>query len=250
MVTDFASIISRLNVSAEKFVQDGRGVDAPVPDELVVRWMEWMSKKGFVFTEKTVKLLRIYLSNKSHGMFLCGGVGIGKTFFFATLGIPILNLKYATHKTVDEIYTALELHQHRDILVDDIGDETKMSDYGVKKEILSDILDARCQTLNRTHFTSNISDAEIRARYGDRVWDRLAQLAKMYHLIDMESRRTMNSLRMAENTFENFFKHPVWPSCRRHCYGWDDENCCCAKNVKREPDERTWESCARRHGFY
>lgn len=250
MALDFATIMSRLNVSAEKFVQEGRAEDKPVSDEQVVKWMEYMSKKGFVFTDKTLKLLRIYLTNRSHGMFLCGGVGIGKTFFFATIGIPILNLKYATRKSVDEIYEALELHQNHDILVDDIGDETKISDYGVKKEILSDVLDARCQTLKRTHFTSNIADGEIRARYGDRVWDRLAQLAKMYNLVGMESRRTMNSLRMAENTFENFFKHPLWKVCRQHCYGWDDANCCCVKKVKREPDERTWESCARRNGFY
>ncbi len=263
MMLSIADIMARLN--ADALARKPSTEKKQVTDDELVQKMEAMSKKGYIFSDKSVMMLRKFMECNLHGLIVMGEVGVGKTYFFHTVGLPILSLSYATRKHFEDVYRALEWWQNYDILVDDIGSEEKMTDFGKRKEILADIVDSRIQTDAKTFFTANLIKSEdpnmkddvwtwsvLEGRYGSRVIDRIKQLATTICWRG-ESKREANGNRMDADAFERIFKHPVWTACKRNCSGWrynDEFNCAmCADKVKVEPTLSNWRRCAYRHGY-
>lgn len=144
------------------------------------------------------------------GLFLCGGVGIGKTtlmeFFHrnqkASYRIvscrdiesayastdPAIGGEKAIHQYSFNFQVAVNSNPFGHVMYgycfDDLGTEVVGKHYGKEKEVMIEVL------LNRydkhieffmTHMTTNLSSQEIKDRYGMRVFDRMRE---MFNIID------------------------------------------------------------------
>lgn len=153
------------------------------------------------------------------GLLLCGGVGIGKTtlmeFFqrnqkasYRIVSCRDIESAYASsdkdtggekaiHQYSENFKVALNSnpfgHQMVGYCFDDLGTEVVGKHYGKEKEVMIEVL------LNRydkhveffmTHVTTNLGSDEVRARYGDRVFDRMREMFNIIDFpVDAKSRR-------------------------------------------------------------
>ncbi|MGE4300862.1 MAG: hypothetical protein AB7F40_04575 [Victivallaceae bacterium] len=144
-------------------------------------------------------LCRLGASEVEHtskrGLFLRGDPGIGKTLgvklLAASFGWVMLHVSeivgfYKRHPCYEEwegYCRALELGvTPRTMVIDDLGvEDFPMNDYGTPCNPLSELLDIRYRRSFsrdgvRTVITSNITDSEIKRRYGFRISDRLNEM--------------------------------------------------------------------------
>lgn len=162
-----------------------------------------MTSKGYVFTQKTLEILADYL--KGYNIWLCGNVGVGKTFFFDCMSrvrrdwrgldpIHKLSMIETMGWTMEEAREWANDHEGDDVLIDDVGTEPEMNNYGVKAELFPYLLERRMQNFRRrTHLTSNLGPSDILKRYDRRVSDRFVQFFKMEKFEDKKSRRHLQA---------------------------------------------------------
>jgi DNA replication protein DnaC len=138
--------------------------------------------------------------NLNRGLFLMGGVGVGKTslmkFFFKN---QRFSFKIESCREVESNFSQMGEnyiesrsfnlpvavnsdsfgHQTIGFCFDDLGTESNSKFYGKEKNVMADII------LNRydnqlpgisTHMTTNLSADEIKAQYGTRVTDRIREM--------------------------------------------------------------------------
>lgn len=120
--------------------------------------------------------------NNGKGLFLYGGVGLGKSVL-ARIVIPAILLKY--HRKVVTVYDAQGMNDNLDevlrkriICIDDIGTEDIKNDYGNKRHALFEVLDSAEKHGKLVIVTTNFTLDELVAKYGDRVIDRIKALTK------------------------------------------------------------------------
>lgn len=175
---DFDSVLKDLSARAE-----GKGHDSLATEERFMREANRMASSGYRFEKGSLEALWSYLDGYSIG--LVGSIGSGKTMFFRLLEtvqldrfdidphINILPMGILASMTTHEIVERMDEMRMHEVLIDDIGSEQINNTFGVKSEILSLVLECRCESKHRTHFTTNLSGATIKERYGDRIIDRL-----------------------------------------------------------------------------
>ena len=171
---------------------------AEVTAERLARWARQMSAQGYRHTEKTLEALRLYLAG--YGLLLMGGVGTGKTHFFRTMGDvrarhgmarPVIYPMMDTvGRKVDEVREFFTATANREVVLDDIGAEPTFNEYGNRWDILPWLLEMRMAAPGRTHFTTNLSPAELERRYGARTVDRLHEMAASVAYTGKSNRRT------------------------------------------------------------
>ena len=143
------------------------------------------------------------------GVFLCGSTGTGKTArmrwaaeAFGITMIPALELcdLLMQAETEEERREALllipprwnEVPEHfNDLIIDDLGTEPEAQNvYGTKRSIMEDAICKRYDSFPKwkTHFTSNLTKEEIRARYGERIWSRLNEMVVFVTLAGKDRR--------------------------------------------------------------
>ncbi len=136
-----------------------------------------------VWAEKNYAPVADWLTdNGGRGLLLIGGCGLGKTMI-ATRIIPLLLLRYCRKNAT--VCTARELAQDPDpimarhiIVVDDVGTESMSNIYGNKRVPFAELCDAAERRGKLLIVTSNLTADEIKARYGERVIDRLRAITK------------------------------------------------------------------------
>lgn len=124
------------------------------------------------------------------GLAFVGNVGAGKTYFMRVLA----RFFAAAQLLPCEVVMTLDVFDYvasdKDALpgycagqkcFDDLGQEPPMlKSYGNEKEVMGAIITRRHVKFERagllTHFTSNLTLAEIEARYGSRIYSRLLQM--------------------------------------------------------------------------
>lgn len=161
---------------------------AKVTGERLVRWANAMAKAGYRHSEDTLDALRLYIAG--YGLLVFGGVGVGKTFFFRAAGRAakalvapdapepfVWNMMGVAGRRMDEIRAKLLALRDREVVVDDVGAEPVYNEFGSRWEILPWILEMRLESGSRTHFTTNLSPADIERRYGARTVDRMHEMA-------------------------------------------------------------------------
>jgi hypothetical protein len=182
--------------------------EPPAVRESVVEWYaQRMMSAGYDFTVDTLGILADYL--KGYNLWLCGNVGVGKTFFFDCMNrvrrlkqaSPIMKLSMIETQgwTMDTAREWVEDNQDYDVLIDDVGTEPLMKSWGQEAELFPYLLEKRMQLCRRTHLTSNLGILDIKRRYGERVVDRFVQVFKMETMKAKKSRRVLKPWKRGEN---------------------------------------------------
>lgn len=171
---------------------------AAVTAERLTKWAAAMAANGYRHSEETLEALRLYLAG--YGLLLFGGVGVGKTYFFRTLGrvlarnggdAPVIYPMMDTvGRKVDEVREFYMEHARREMVLDDIGAEPTFNEYGNRWDILPWLIEMRLASSGRTHFTTNLSKSELEKRYGARTVDRLHEMAASVTYTGKSNRRT------------------------------------------------------------
>lgn len=120
--------------------------------------------------------------NNGKGLVMVGDCGIGKSLIGMRI-IPLLLNYYC--KRIVTICTAQELNKFPDniitkhiIYVDDVGTEDVSNIYGNKRIPFSELVDATEREGKLLMFSTNLDDAHLTEKYGDRVIDRLHAVAR------------------------------------------------------------------------
>ncbi len=148
------------------------------------------------------------------GIMFMGVTGVGKSYPMKLLS-EFMNIPY---------YTAVELANFnevkraevakscknfsdspsmRDIIIDDLGKEEPINNYGVKYESMTNFLDVRHEQYLKygalTFITTNLSLGSIAKRYGDRTESRLHQICTIIPLKGKDRRKQYFNFKGAEN---------------------------------------------------
>lgn len=140
--------------------------------------------------------------DKSKGLLIRGGVGVGKTSILRLIQkwLP-RDQKFAynpCNQVVGEFNANGELgikdfKQKRDRLFDDLGAEDKGMHFGNKVETMEKVILARYDYLKSTgmitHFTTNLVNEEINEKYGKRAYDRLREMCQLINWNAATSKR-------------------------------------------------------------
>lgn len=193
----FTAILDKLSKQFQR--QD------PKPPEVRVALVEFyagqMMKFGYDFTPDSMSILADYL--KGYNLWLCGNVGVGKTFFFECMSAVRRARGYDRIVKLSMIDTQgwdmeaardwAEEYRDEDVLIDDVGTEPTMKSWGQEAELFPYLLEKRMQISGRrTHLTSNLGILDIKRRYGERVSDRFVEMFKMEMMKARKSRRRLS----------------------------------------------------------
>ena len=145
-------------------------------------------KEAFKLVDKTVTEYRHlpeydtiahWLSdNKGKGLFLIGNCGRGKSVIITGVLPLIFNAKKG--KILRPI-PARNLHTVTEytspfIVIDDIGTEEIINDYGTKIDAVENAIFEAEDDLKLLLLTSNLDASSIKERYGERIYDRIKRL--------------------------------------------------------------------------
>lgn len=134
-------------------------------------------------------------NRNSRGLFIKGTCGIGKSYGVACLAVhfkwPVIPAKvlqsaYMSAEKDDQFLQFVDaldyFGRHQTIVIDDLGTEDyPLMKYGTPCNLLADVLDRRYYTgfLRhgvRTIVTCNLTDEQLRERYGVRIDDRMNEM--------------------------------------------------------------------------
>ncbi len=178
--------------------------EAAVPERRLKAWADAMARrKGYMASAESLLALRKYLAG--YGLLMIGGVGVGKTAFFRAVSsvgvrrgrqpIAVWRMADGVGRSVDSIRALFASLREREVLLDDVGAEPTYNEYGNRWEMLPWLIEMRMDSPERTHFTTNLSPAEIEARYGARTVDRIHEMAASVTLGGPSRRHTRPNAR-------------------------------------------------------
>lgn len=115
--------------------------------------------------------------NDGRGLLCYGNCGRGKSLLCTKI-IPVW-FNYFAHLVV-RVFTAQQMNESpKDVLgahivcVDDIGTEGESVDFGRRRMVLPELVDAAERKGKLLILTTNLSLSELKAKYGERTYDRL-----------------------------------------------------------------------------
>jgi len=146
--------------------------------------------KAFKLVDKTAEYEHLdeynhiisWLSDtKGKGLFLIGNCGRGKSVILTAVLPLIFNAKKG--KILKPI-AARNLHKVTEhpspfIIIDDIGTEEIVNDYGTKIDAVENAIFEAEDDLKLLLLTSNLDANSIKERYGERIYDRIKRLCKV-----------------------------------------------------------------------
>ena len=207
-----------------------------VSDGEVAVAAERLAATGYDFSRvgNSLNALRAYLEGKQ--IALKGFAGTGKTMFFKSLSasgvsrnrIVIYSLMEHGNDFESVIVDDIKSYNDCELVVDDIGLEStwngKRSD-----DILTRIIAVREQSPYRTHCTTNLSAAQIKARYDERVVSRL-KCCTWFAMVGADNRRAVTN--PAEAAFKAKCVDPEsWAHCAERCSAYINGKCSLGKTI-------------------
>lgn len=130
---------------------------------------------------------------KGKGLLCIGNNGRGKSLIAMHVLPPLFLL---AGKVILNVYRAREMNGRIDeiigkrfAVIDDIGTEDVAVSYGNRRLALPEIVDAAEDRGNLLVLTTNLAAAELRAKYGERTFDRLVKLTRAVYFKGKSLRR-------------------------------------------------------------
>lgn len=141
-------------------------------------------------------------SRNGKGVIFRGTPGTGKTYRMKWIA-KMLNMNIVSSEKITEQFAAAEeqdrdevilcdpvrwahVSEHfHDLIIDDLGAEPEsITTFGTKRNVMADILLRRYEQFPRwkTHFTTNLTDEQIKKRYGERIYSRLNEMCVFIEL--------------------------------------------------------------------
>lgn len=162
-----------------------------VTDEAVADRVIALADCGYIPDTQTADIVRAYLSGA--GILLTGPAGVGKTFLMSLLA----GNKHVQHAERDindwglsGIHGWYDWRDGREVVIDDLGTERTAHSYGDKEDLLKLVIEHRYAAQKvRTHFTTNLTAAQISARYGERILDRIMGMCTAFSMTGESYRR-------------------------------------------------------------
>jgi len=124
------------------------------------------------------------------GLTLAGSVGCGKSVAMKCLrkitncvyvSIPELALSFASNGS-KAIIDQMDTYRKESLIIDDLGAEQTMKSFGQAfpiEEILMERYNVWQSKRVLTHFSTNMSGADITERYGERISDRIREMTEI-----------------------------------------------------------------------
>lgn len=138
-------------------------------------------------------------SNDRAGLFVWGGFGCGKTSLIKAISDASPRMIVWINLCDAESVDRLDVRQwprwngyatRYDVVLDDLGAEATMSDYGIRRELAGEfIVRYHIAGRGRLFVTTNLNGEELEARYTMRVCSRLKELTIPLHLKGADKRR-------------------------------------------------------------
>lgn len=176
----FDSIIEDMKLHRMKLPSDK--VYLTVPDSRSVlfdalKYFIGIEKKNLVWLPEYEKVASWLKNNNGRGLFLYGTCGRGKSILCRYV-LPAILLKYS--KMVVSVFDIQDMNRDIDqvlqkhiISLDDIGTEEMSVKYGERRLAFAEIMDAAEKHGKLVIVSTNLTEAELKERYGDRVLDRI-----------------------------------------------------------------------------
>jgi len=145
-----------------------------------------ITEENFVFLPEYEKLREYLKDTQGKGLLLSGGPGVGKSIILKKIIPTVYTLRnlevfpvwcYDLHKIInprESNETVFDkVSQRRHILLDEIGVEMKVNNYGEKFNPVEWLINASEDNNKALFVTTNLSDEALYAMYGKRAFDRL-----------------------------------------------------------------------------
>ena len=184
----------------------------PIVEEELIRYLQAAIMEEVEYRHRTfepsdslnerIRKMAQWLANDNtkNGMMLCGTCGNGKTTFIkaaqklfnlfrlpdnynnSTFGIKLITAKDIVYLYKSNFKSWKDLAKSPMIVIDDLGCEpTELLDFGNVSNPVIDLLSIRYDEQLTTLISTNLTPAEIRAKYGDRIADRLNEMVERIH---------------------------------------------------------------------
>ena len=164
--------------------------------------VELMVRRGYSYANPELfKTLvgyysRYRLERTNKGLALFGANGIGKTYFFKRMiGAKLIKCRELVELNKESPEQFKEFLQrqaylydvvqpdHLELIVDEVGEEQPLNNFGNKYEVFAEVLDVRHRLFEshqaKTFFTSNLSKKHFGDRYGSRCVSRINEMCYM-----------------------------------------------------------------------
>lgn len=149
--------------------------------ELNVEWRGGQINRDKV-TKESIESVATWIYDNKRWLFLSGALGTGKTTMLKALRTIFPASIYCSAKKIFDEFKRLEMlpdvSDNKLLLLDDLGVEPSICKiFGEDRSPITDLLLHRYDWMATTVIATNLSIDEIQARYGDRLADRIAEMA-------------------------------------------------------------------------
>lgn len=137
-----------------------------------------------VWRDEYKPVVKWLTDNKGKGLLLSGNFGTGKSLIGGKI-IPVLLYHYCDHLMCFQYQASAmngimkEILSHRIVYIDDLGTETLRNDYGNKDVAFNQLIDATEREGKLLIVSTNLPQATLQTKYGERTMDRLRGLTKL-----------------------------------------------------------------------
>lgn len=176
----FDAIYDQMKSHGMKLPSDKVHFNIPNSREVLysaIRYFVSLEKKEAVWLPEYERVASWLSGNDGRGLFLYGNCGRGKSIL-CRYALPAILLKYAGK--VVSVFDIQDMNKDVDLVLskhiislDDIGTEEISIKYGERRMAFAEIMDAAEKHGKLVIVSTNLSEDDLRERYGDRVLDRI-----------------------------------------------------------------------------